>query len=79
MQNYRRQTKDGCYGYSRNRVTGQITLTKNLSSDAEAYLWAQRVGKNTWNIGVESCFTKYSTQTHTYASSDTFKEVWCNE
>ena len=79
MQDYRHETKDGRYGYSRNGVTGQVTLTRNLSSDAEAYLWAIRAGKNTWNMGVESCFAKYSTQTHAYVSSDTFKEVWCSK
>lgn len=76
MQDYRHETEDGRYGYSRNGVTGQVTLTKNLSSDSEAYLWAVRVGKNAWNVGIESCFANYSTQTHTYVSSDTFKEVW---
>ena len=76
MQDYRHKTKDGCYGYSRNGVTGQVTLTKNLSSDAEAYLWAIRVGKNTWNIGIESCFTEFSVKLYNYASTDLLKEIW---
>ena len=76
MQDYQHETKDGCYGYSRNSVTRRVSLTKNLSSTAEAYLWAVRVGKGRWEVWVESCFTEFSVKLYTYASSDTFKEVW---
>ena len=76
MQDYRHKTKDGCYGYSRNGVTGQVTLTKKFSSDSEAYLCAIRVDKGRWNVWVESYFTEFSVKLYTYASTDLLKEIW---